>query len=200
MRSRHLEAIFFRFPLERRRQILHLKFAPKLEAGISSSSNGDQSEKCWLIILVTSSSSVFWKWTEKNDFLKKILIVKRPVCRSKYEVFDFWTGNDGSPHVRTYGRWEVNVDLNSLDEKMIITSANFAPIVNWLMEKEAIMMSSSCGLVDRAVASESGRPAFESIHQNFIKEHLVTVNCTEKKKRPLMGHVYDYFKTVYYIA
>ena len=197
MRSRHLEAIFFRFPLERRRQILHLKFAPKLEAGISSSSsNGDQSEKCWLIILVTSSSSVFWKWTEKNDFLKKILIVKRPVCRSKYEVFDFWTGNDGSPHVCR----EVNVDLNSLDEKMIITSANFAPIVNWLMEKEAIMMSSSCGLVDRAVASESGRPAFESIHQNFIKEHLVTVNCTEKKKRPLMGHVYDYFKTVYYKA
>ena len=41
---------------------------------------------------------------------------------------------------------------------------------------------SGCGSVDRAVASDTRDPRFESRHwQTFIK-HLFTVNCVEKTK------------------
>ena len=52
-------------------------------------------------------------------------------------------------------------------------------------------MGSGCGSVERAVASNTRGPWYESSHRQYFITNIFTVNCLKnenKKKRPGMAH------------
>ena len=67
-------------------------------------------------------------------------------------------------------------ELISRDSCVTFSKMN---ITTFLFGSNSWFLGSGCGSVGRTVASDIRGPRFES---NFYTEHLLTVNCIEKRK------------------